>query len=527
MAMAQRVQDGAAPAPFMRFARTLVSSLALVGAVSLPAQTGTPVSPDFGSAPAPRRLERLTLPEAIERALAQNFTIRLAGFDAAISAAGVTTALGKFDPVLTGRFTKSEAENPQLLDVSSSLRPAATRSLTDEAQLTVDGLLPWGLSYSLGASRTNTRGTFNLFADSFTTFAGVSGRQPLLRDFGFGPTLASLRIAQRNRAIGEWEFRQQVIDTVTRVTLAYHELNFAHASLRSAQRSRELAAGLVRENEARFRVGRVSEFDVTSARSRLASREENILIAERRLRDAENFLKQLISNERTPALLDYGFDIEPPVAPPPVPVDAATDFRLALEKRPDYQQARLALERAEIGHRLARNQLLPRVDLVGSYGYAGLDADAGVSRRMVRAEDHPAYSYGIAVSVPLSSTAERGRYRAARLDRRAAETNLQRVEQDIVVRLGNAAGQLETTRRRVASTRAARELGQLTLEAEEKRLRAGTGSTFFVAQQQEVVTALEISELRAQTDYLNAAAEYDRQLGITLDKLGLTLETPR
>jgi len=472
-------------------------------------------------------MERLTLADAIQRALAKNFTIRLSGFDAAISAAGVTTALGKFDPVLTGRFTKSEAENPQLLDLSTGLRPAATRSLTDDAQLSVDGLLPWGLSYSLGASRTNSRGTFNLFADSFSTFAGVSGRQPLLRDFGFGPTLASLRIAQRDRAISEWEFRQAVIDTVTRVTIAYHELNFARASRRSALRSRELAAALLQENETRFRVGRISEFDVTSARSRLASREENILIAERRVRDAENFLKQLITDERTPALLDYGLEIEPPLAPPSVPVDAATDFRLALEKRPDYQQARLFVERAAIGQRFARNQLLPRVDLVGSYGYVGLDRNEGTSRRMVRDEDHPAYSYGLAVSVPLSFTAERGRLRAARLDQRQAEANLQRVEQDIVVRVGNAAGQIETTRQRVASARYARELGQLTLEAEEKRLRAGTGTTFFVAQQQEIVSALEVSELRAQTDYLNAIADYDRQLGVTLEKLGLTLEVPR
>ena len=124
----------------MRFVRPLLSSLALTLAVPLPAQTASPVAPAPTPAEAPRRMERLTLADAIQRALAKNFTIRLSGFDAAISAAGVTTALGKFDPVLTGRFTKSEAENPQLLDLSTGLRPAATRSLTDDAQLSVDGL---------------------------------------------------------------------------------------------------------------------------------------------------------------------------------------------------------------------------------------------------------------------------------------------------------------------------------------------------------------------------------------------------
>lgn len=516
----------------MRSARLPLAFTLLLSALA-PALTGqnlAPIGPKetpAQTALAPRRLEKLTRDDAIRRALEKNYSIQISGLDAAIDAAGVTTALGKFDPVLNASYTARESENPQLVDPLTGLRPAATLSESDDYELSLDGLTPWGLTYSLGASTTNSRGTFNLFADSYSTFAGVSGRQPLLKGFGFGPTLASIRIAQKDRVIGEWQFRQSVIDTITRVITSYNELNFARASLRSALRSRELAAALLAENETRFRVGRISEFDVTSARSRLANREENILIAERRVRDAENGLKQLISDERTPALLDYGFDIEPPAPPPLVVPDAAADFQVALAKRPDYQQALLQVQRAEINHRLRRNQLLPRVDLVGSYGYAGLDRDFDTSRRIVRDEDNRSYSYGVAVAIPLTSTTERGLYRAARLGRRQAEINLERIEQEIVVRVGNAAGQIETTRKRVDSAKYARELGQLTLDAEEKRLRAGTGTTFFVSQQQEILSGLEVSELRAQTDYLNAVAVYDAQLGVTLEKLGIQIEPPR
>jgi outer membrane protein len=131
------------------------------------------------------------------------------------------------------------------------------------------------------------------------------------------------------------------------------------------------------------------------------------------------------------------------------------------------------------------------------------------------------------VTVPLTFTAERGRYRAAKFALRQAETDLQQIEQNIVVAVGNAAANIETTYQRVKATRVARELGQQALEAEEKRLRAGTGNTFFVVQQQELLANLEVAELRAQSDYRKAVAEYDRQLGMTLSRLNVEIEMPR
>jgi outer membrane protein TolC len=471
--------------------------------------------------------EKLTLNDAIQRALAKNFSIKVEGFDAAIASARVTESLGKFDPVLSGSYNYSESVNPALINSSTGIRPAAGFAKTDEVDAGLGGLLPWGMTYRLGVNSTNTRGTFNSYADNFSTFAGVSGTQPLLRNFGFGPTLASIRIAQANRGISQWVFQQTVIDTVTRVIFAYNDLNFAYASLRSATRSRDLAAQLLAENEKRFKVGNVSEYDVTSARSRVASREEGILFTERAVREAENALKQLTSDTTTTSLLSQHVVIEDAQPAPIVVVDAAADFRIALEKRPDYQQAKLALKRDGLSSRLQRNQLLPRVDLVGSYGYNGYDTDQKLARRQVQDEDYRAYSWGVVVSVPLTFTTERGRYRAAKLQEQQAETTVAQVEQNIVVLVGNAAGQVETVQKRVQATRRARELAQATLDAEVKRLRAGQSSTFFVAQQQEILSGAEVNEARAQSDYHKALADYDRQLGVTLEKLNIKLDAPK
>ena len=229
----------------------------------------------------------------------------------------------------------------------------------------------------------------------------------------------------------------------------------------------------------------------------------------------------------TTGLLDRRLAIEPPPPAPIVVVDPVADFRTALDKRPDYQQAQLALHRSDLNARLQRNQLLPRVDLVGSYGYNGLDSDRGTSRRLVRDQDYRSYSWGVVVSVPLTFTTERGRYRAAKLGQRQAATQIEQLEQAIVVQVGNAAGQIETAQKRIQANRQARELAQATLDAEVKRLRVGQSSTFFVAQQQELLSIAEVREAAAMSDYHKALADYDRQLGITLEKLNVTVEPPK
>lgn len=472
-------------------------------------------------------VEKISLNDAIQRALAKNFSIKVEGFDAAIATARVTEALGKFDPTLSGNYKYSESYDPALVSTSTGLRGPTSYTKTDDYDIGLGGVLPWGMTYRLGTATTNSRGTFNAYADNYSTFVGISGTQPLLKNFGFGPTLASIRIAQVNRGISEWAFRQTVMDTITQVIFAYHDLDFAYANHRSAIRSRELAASLLTENEKRFKVGAMSEYDVTSARSRVATREEGILIAARQIREAENFLKQLITDVHAPGLLDGRIAVEPPPPAPIVVVDAAADFRTALDQRPDYQQAKLSLKREGINTRLQRNQLLPRVDLVGSYGYNGYDASLRTSRQQLRDEDYRSYSWGVAVSVPLTFTTERGRYRAARLSERQAQTELERIEQNIVVRVGNAAGQIETNQQRVQATRRARELAQATLDAEVKRLRAGQSSTFFVSQQQEILTIAEVREAFAMSDYAKALAEYDRQLGVTLTKRHINIEPPK
>ena len=56
-------------------------------------------------------------------------------------------------------------------------------------------------------------------------------------------------------------------------------------------------------------------------------------------------------------------------------------IRTALERRTDLSATRLNVENAEYGLRFARNQRLPQLDLIASYGSNGIGGSASMSSR--------------------------------------------------------------------------------------------------------------------------------------------------
>ena len=84
------------------------------------------------------------------------------------------------------------------------------------------------------------------------------------------------------------------------------------------------------------------------------------------------------------------------------------------------------------------------------------------------------------------------------LIRAKALVALQELEQQIVVDVDNASGQIITSHERIVSTREARRLAAETLDAGEARLRAGGGTTFEVLELQDKLTQAEAAVLRAE-----------------------------
>jgi outer membrane protein TolC len=452
-------------------------------------------------------------------ALSANLTIREGALLPEIGRQRVREEGGAFDPELELSRIRNSDTSAQPLDPFGA-RPPASEVLSDDYEAAIRGSLPTGGTYRAGLSTRNLRGTFNSFADDYYSFLGVSLTQPLLRNAGTSPALAALRFARTEREAYEWSYRQVIHDIVTWTALAYFDLVRARDALRVAERSVELGEQLVRDNQRRHERGAMSTQDVVEAQARAARRRDVLLDARLMSSAAENRLKRFLyadfaSMER--------IQIEPLRVPldPPTEADVAAALAGALEARPDYQLASLEVDQRRIDHSLARSRALPAVDLVASYGYNGNDASFSDSFSHIRERESEAYSIGAIVTVPLPNRSRSASRRIAELDVKRAELALEDFAQEVWRQLADARRALEVTRERVDASRHARDLASRSLEAEEKRLRAGTSTTFLVLEQQESLAEMELREARAEADLASAVAEFHRLTGRTLEAFQL------
>ncbi len=470
----------------------------------------------------------LTYPQAIQLALQKNFAIEGASYDPLISRAKLRSSEGKFDPVLSASLIREDNEEDlgglaDLTDTTAgTLQPLGTRSLRDYADVGLNGLTPWGLTYDLGANVENRQSSTSDYADRFASFVGLSVTQPLLRNFGTDVNMASVRLARADTAISGWAYRQQVIDTVTRTAEVYNELWFSSGNAEVERRSRGLAQQLAADNLRRAEIGVMSPLDVLQAESDVASREERVLVAERRQADDENFLKELVTN-RVEDVLSVRIDIAPPARAPDIARSRQADLAAAVQNRPDFRSAMLELQKKEINVVFTRNQALPQLDLVASLGSNGIDREFADSVSRTVENNTLAWSVGGVFSIPLPNRTGQGNLEAAKLEVTRQLVELKRLEQSIMVEVDNAAGQVETAAKRIEATGVARRLARETLIAGETRLRAGAATTFEVLQFQRDLATAAIAEIRAKADYNIAVARYQQATATTLQRQGITL----
>lgn len=464
------------------------------------------------------QVKALPLRECVERALVNNIEIRAERINPGIQTWSIVGAQGVYDPLLTGGINYQDAIIPQDPGV-----PAATEQ-TLQPTLALAGKLPTGASYDLAANDNRFSGNIvTNFNFLYTGQAGVSVSQPLLKNFGLGINSANIRIARKSKAIAVQNFIQLVMTKVNAVSAAYYELVFAIEDHKAKVEDLDEAKQLLAEDRQRVKVGVLTPLDVTQAEAGVAEREQAVILAARTIKDNENVLKRLICREVTEFRGQTLLPVDYPLVQM-IQTDVAESTKTALTRRPDYLSARETLARQNIVVQFNRNQLWPEIDLQGSYGLNGRGHSFDTYNDNLTSGNSPVWGVGVAVSFPLGNRQARSNYHIARLDSDQLLLNLKGLEQDIIVQVDNAVGHVETDLKSYEAAHEATRLALESLDAEKKKLLAGTSTTFLVLQAQAVLADARSAEIRARADYSEALVALDQAEGTILTKNNIALK---
>ena len=462
------------------------------------------------------QVKSLPLRECVERALANNIEIRAERITPAIQTWGITGAQGIYDPVLSGGINYQDTTIPQDPGVSS------IKEQTLQPTLGLAGKLPTGAAYDFTANDNRLSG--NIVTNFlYTGQAGMSVSQPLLKNFGLGINSATIRIARKSKAIAAQNFAQLVMTKVGAVSAAYYELVFAIENHKAKVEDLNQAKQLLDEDRRRVQVGVLTPLDVTQAEAGVAERAQAVILAARTIKDNENALKRLICREvsefRGTTLLPVDYPLVQMIQ-----TDVAESTRTALTRRPDYLSSKETLEQQNIRVQFNRNQLWPEIDLQGSYGLNGRGRSFSGYNDNLTTGDSPVWGVGVAVSFPLGNRQARSAYHIARLDADQLLLQLKELEQDIIVQVDNAVGHVEANLKSYEAAHEATRLAQESLDAEKKKLLAGTSTTFLVLQAQAQLADARSAEIRARADYSEALVTLDQTEGTILVKNNILLK---
>jgi outer membrane protein TolC len=303
----------------------------------------------------------------------------------------------------------------------------------------------------------------------------------------------------------------------TQAKNGYFDLIFTRENLEVQRRSLRLAQELVALNKARVRAGVAAPVEVTQAEAQEAARVQDVILAEKALRDAEDNLKVIMNlpvsggwDQQIQAMDSPSFEVKP--------VNPGDAIRTALENRYEYKSAKLDIDNKELSVRLTRNQLLPDLSMTGNVYTNGAGRVYGSDLSELGSSHFVSYSLGVVLTVPLGNRAAQASYMQSKLTLEQTKTSLRNLELQITQQVRQAIRQVEASAKRIDANRAARVLAEEQLRVEQRRLEAGVSTTFNVLSFQRDLAVAQANEISAITDYNKSIANLDNVTGTVLER---------
>lgn len=511
---------------------TVKVRLSVLSCIALLLLTGGPSAAEDGV--------KMSLEECLRAALENNLSLVASRYTPSIREQDIRTQKSNFDVGLQSQLTYTESQNAatQLSTVTGS-----TRQSLDLAGIQQN--LGFGANYTVNFNITKNEQTGPQVTAPISYFSGfnLDFNLPLMKGFGTEVTTEQLVLARNQYDISLADLKREAELLVEQVEGSYWDVVAAREALRIARLSLTRAKDLLELNRRKVEVGTLASIEITQAKAGVASQEENVIIAETDLLDAEDELRRLLAIPESDPLWEKSILNSSTPDYREVQVDHEQALATALDSRSELASFRQQLRNSELSERVARRQVRHQLDLNVNYGPAGASLDTpeiidpmtmavlfpaekgelGESISNIFDGDVYSWSTQLTYRVPLGNRAAKANYARAQLSREQSDANLRDQEQTIHVEVRRAVRAVESGFKRVDAARVNTQLQREKLDAEQKKFQNGMSTSFEVLTFQNDLASAELAEVRARLDYQKSLAALERTKGTILEFHGLSL----
>ncbi|MGQ9800266.1 MAG: TolC family protein [Candidatus Saccharicenans sp.] len=486
---------------------------------------------------------RLTLEECIVRTMKNNLSVAIQELSPELAAASLSRAQEKYYPTLSFNFNQRETNSASYSWLEAA---ESTQTKYNSVSGSLSQAIPFGgsLNVSLDSYKNDTTQSFQTINPRYGSTLRFDFTQPLLQNFGYKISRKEIIIARNSLEVSQAQLEKTLMDMIYSVEQAYWALSYAIDNLEVRRQSLKLAQELLEKNKRSVEIGTLAPIEVLSAQSEVATREADIIQAELAVKNAEDQLKTLMNmsqeeEKQYTAIIPVD---QPRFEQKAISLDEA--LSIALANRPDLRSSQIELRNQQFNLSVAKNQLLPQLNLNASYWSPGISGD-----RILYQDNNPLtgivvgtipgprsdsvkdalnfkyknWSIGLSLNIPLSNVVSRATYAQAKINLEQALLNMKRQEQQALLEIKTALRDVEANLKRVQAYRVARELQEQKLAAEEEKLKVGQSTNYTVLMYQRDLANARATELKSIIDYNISMANLERALGVSLKNRNMKL----
>jgi outer membrane protein len=439
----------------------------------------------------------ITVEDAIFTALKNNPSLQLDQLNVPIKRTVEEQQRAAFDPNVSAVIQGGRTSTP-----IGQIPPPSQTTDTIQANAAITQFFPTGTTVALTAN--GSYNNYEFYSDSVESARlGATVTQSLLQGFGTDVNLAQLREAQLDTKASQYELRGFAEALVANIENAYWDYALAQRQIVIFTNSLAVAQQQADQTNTLIQVGKLAETERAAAEAEVALRREDLINARAALELTRLHLLQLISPK------DKNFwrrSIElknDPFVPKGMLDDVEAHANVALQLRPDLNQARLQIQRGDLEVVRTKNGVLPQLNLFVTLGKTGYSRSFGGSVGNLNNSDYDAL-VGLTFTDAIGNRAGEAQYHAAKLSRQQQIESLDNLIDLAQVDVRSGYMEVVRTREQITATAATRILQEEKLRAETEKFRVGRSTSILVAQAQRDLLSSQINEIQAVVGHIKS-----------------------
>ena len=480
----------------------------------------------------------LSLRSYLELAMANNTDIAIQRLTIDVAQNAITRAFGVFDPLAQASFSSTEQRTPsgdQLTGASTlvQLSQPANFSLRPDA-----------------AHRPELPGRFLrpeafhqqrllLLQSHLNSSLSVNISQPLIKNRGEFINRLPIMVASSRLRQTQYDLKNSLLQLISNAENAYWDAVLARENLRVAESARDLADQALKRAQKELDLGALSPLDIYNPQQQFATSEIGVSQAQYALKQTEDVLRRQIAADLDPKIRVLPIELTETVSPEvdAPPIDAEKEVSKGLVNRPDLKSALQSLDIDDLGISSAKNELLPDLELTGSYstqglggvyyptfGEPGLPGGFGDALSQMFGFGYPMYSFGLTLRLPIKNHAASADMADALVAKKRDSLNVRTVRQQVRLDVLTAVNFVESSKDAMKMAVVARDFSKKYMEAEQKKYELGNSTIFFVLQAQGALVSAESSVVQNAVSYRRNLMNLLLRTGDLLEARGIVVQ---